>query len=84
MSGSGSSISLILILILLTSEQVLIDSTEPTQYTIDIPSQGSNTFSSFLMYVVERDQPVMVTDIRVETSGGSIAGDSEPAFSILG
>jgi uncharacterized surface protein with fasciclin (FAS1) repeats len=47
---------------------VLIDSTEPTEYTIEIPSQGENTFSSFLLYLVERDQSVVVTDVVV-TSG---------------
>ena len=36
------------------TEQVLIDSTEPMEYTIEIPSQGENTFSSFLLYIVER------------------------------
>jgi len=50
------------------TEQVLIDSTEPKEYTIEIPSQGSNTFSSFLLYVVERDQPVMVTNVVVRGS----------------
>ena len=44
---------------------VLINSSEPTQYSIDIPSQGANTFSSFLMYIVERDSPVTVTDVVV-------------------
>jgi hypothetical protein len=34
-------------------------------YTIDIPSQGANTFESFLMYVVDRDQPVKVENVRV-------------------
>ena len=47
------------------TEQVLIDSTEPMEYTIEIPSQGENTFSSFLLYIVERDQPVMVSNIVV-------------------
>ena len=36
-------------------------------YTIDIPSQGANTFESFLMYVVDRDQPVKVENVRVRT-----------------
>ena len=31
------------------TEQVLIDSTEPAEYTIEIPTQGENTFSSFLL-----------------------------------
>ena len=47
------------------TEQVLIDSTEPMEYTIEIPSQGENTFSSFLLYIVERDQPVMVSNVVV-------------------
>ena len=54
---------------------VLIDSTEPTEYTIEIPSQGENTFSSFLLYLVERDQSVVVTDVIV-TSG--VAAEPEP------
>jgi len=54
---------------------VLIDSTEPTEYTIEIPSQGENTFSSFLLYLVERDQSVVVTDVIV-TSG--VAPEPEP------
>ena len=50
------------------TENVLVDSAEAKEYTIEIPSQGDQTFNSFLMYVVERDQPVMVTNIVV-TSG---------------
>ena len=53
------------------TEQVLIDSTEPMEYTIEIPSQGENTFSSFLLYIVERDQPVMV-------SNGVVSNDTTP------
>ncbi|MEC7491377.1 MAG: fasciclin domain-containing protein [Pseudomonadota bacterium] len=49
------------------TEQVLIDSTEPMEYTIEIPSQGENTFSSFLLYIVERDQPVVVSNVVVST-----------------
>ena len=35
-------------------------------YSIDIPGQGANTFESFLLYVVDRDQPVMIKDVTVE------------------
>jgi len=62
------------------TEQVLIDSTEPKEYTIEIPSQGSNTFSSFLLYVVERDQPVMVTNVVV--SSGAPA-EPEPVAGVV-
>ena len=50
------------------TENVLVNSAEATEYTIEIPSQGTNTFSSFLLYVVERDQPVMVTNVVVTGS----------------
>ena len=59
---------------------VLIDSTEPTEYTIEIPSQGENTFSSFLLYLVERDQSVVVTDVIV-TSGVAAEPEPEPPAS---
>ena len=59
------------------TEYVLIDSTEPKEYTIEIPSQGANTFSSFVMYIVERDQPVYITNVVV-SSGASAGSGSEP------
>jgi uncharacterized surface protein with fasciclin (FAS1) repeats len=50
------------------TEAVLIDSAEATEYTIEIPSQGDNTFSSFLLYLVERDQPVVVSNVVVSNN----------------
>ena len=43
---------------------VFTGSTEQEQ-TVTIPVQGTNTFSSFLMYIVERDVPVNVTEVKV-------------------
>jgi uncharacterized surface protein with fasciclin (FAS1) repeats len=43
---------------------VTISGTEAT-YTIEVPSQGENTFESFLLYLVERDNPVIVKNVRV-------------------
>ena len=40
-------------------------------YSIDIPSQGSNTFSSFLLYVTTQDVSVTLTDITVTASFSS-------------
>ena len=34
-------------------------------YTVDVPSQGENTFASFLMYVQTQDVAVMVSDVRI-------------------
>ena len=59
------------------TEQVLIDSTEPKEYTIEIPSQGANTFSSFLLYVVERDQPVYVTNVVVNSGAAEEPVDED-------
>ena len=58
---------------------VLIDSTEPTQYTIEIPSQGDNTFSSFLLYLVERDSPVMVSNVVVSSAAAMEAPTTDVA-----
>ena len=46
---------------------VLIDSAEAMEYTVEVPSQGDNTFSSFLLYLVERDSPVVVTNVVVSS-----------------
>ena len=38
---------------------------EASDYSIDLPSQGANTFTSFLLYVVDRDLPVSVSNVKV-------------------
>ena len=41
---------------------------EPARYVIDIPATGyEQTYSSLLMYIVERDQGVKVWDVEVES-----------------
>ena len=45
---------------------VVVNSSTPTSYTINIPAQdAANNYASFLMYVDTRDAPVTVTDIIV-------------------
>ena len=45
---------------------VVVSGSTPTEYTVAIPAQDAeNTYDSFLMYIVERDQGVMVSDIVV-------------------
>ena len=61
-----------------TSAVTVSGSTE-TVYTIDVPSQGANTFSSFLMYLDTRDIGVSVSDVTV-TVGDSTSG--KPANSV--
>jgi len=42
-----------------------INTTALADYTFTIPSQGANTFSSLIIYIVERDTPVTITNIVV-------------------
>jgi hypothetical protein len=56
-------------------DPVVISGEAEQQYTLTIPAQDSaNTYSSFLMYVVEQDSPVMVKDIVVTDDTGSTGG----------
>ena len=50
---------------------VTISGTSPTQYTVDIPSQGENTYSSFLLYVNTLDAPVTLTNVNVHSNPSS-------------
>ena len=47
---------------------VTVSGTDPTQYSVDIPAQGENTFSSFLLYVSTLDAPVTLTSVNVHVS----------------
>jgi hypothetical protein len=51
-------------------------------YSIDLGSQGANTFSSLLMYIVERDAPVTITDIVLSTNADNV-GSSTPNNQII-
>ena len=48
-----------------TTENITISSYDLTSFSIDIPSQGTNTFSSFLLYLIERDLPIKLTNLKV-------------------
>ena len=50
------------------TETVLIDSTSAQEYTVEFAAQGENTFSSFLLYLIERDSPVVVTEVVVRSN----------------
>ena len=45
---------------------VTVSGATPTEYTVNVPSQGENTFSSLIMYIAENDVAVTVTDILVD------------------
>jgi endoglucanase Acf2 len=62
------------------TQTVTISGATDTNYSISIPTQGSKTFSNLIMYVVEQDVPVKVTNIVVTESSGSAddnAGDTD-------
>ncbi|MDA8946158.1 glycoside hydrolase family 16 protein [Luminiphilus sp.] len=47
------------------TEAVTVSGSEPMEYTINVPSQGENTFSSFLMYLNTQDVVVSVSNVVV-------------------
>ncbi|MDG2017851.1 MAG: glycosyl hydrolase [Porticoccaceae bacterium] len=53
------------------TQTVTVSGAAETSYSISIPSQGSNTFSSLIMYVVDRDAPVTVSNVVISSGGGS-------------
>ena len=58
-------------------DPVLITGEAELEYTVTVPAQPSgNTYSSFLMYVVDRDSPVIVKDIVVTDDAGG--GNTSP------
>ncbi len=65
-----------------TDAVVVSGATEAT-YTITFAAQDvANTFSSFLMYVTERDLPVVIKDVKVIAAGA--ADESTPASPYAG
>ena len=54
------------------AQTVTVSGSEENTYSITIPSQGNNTFSSLIMYVVNRNAPVTVSNVVV-TSTGEVA-----------
>ena len=56
------------------TDNVLISGTDEKTYTVDIPAQGDQTFSSLLMYIVERDIPVVVKDVSITQKAAEAPG----------
>ena len=48
------------------------------EYTIEVPSQGENTFSSFLMYLNTQDVGVNITDVVITVKGEPVVEGSVP------
>ncbi|MFL2531496.1 MAG: carbohydrate-binding protein, partial [Porticoccaceae bacterium] len=43
------------------------------EYTVNIPPQGSNTYSSLIMYILDRDVGVSINNVVVNSDGGDIS-----------
>ena len=48
-----------------STDNVTISGAEEKSYTVEFAATGENTYASLLMYIVERDQTVMVKDVVV-------------------
>ena len=53
---------------------VTVTGTDSATYSIAVPAQGANTFSSLIMYLNTRDVGVVVTDITLSAAGGDTGG----------
>ena len=56
------------------TDAVTVSGADIATYQIGIPDQGTNTYSSFSMYLVERDVPVEITDIQIVVVGAAVSG----------
>ena len=59
------------------TEAVNVSGTEAMEYTIEVPSQGENTFSSFLMYLNTQDVGVNITDVVITVKGEPVVEGTE-------
>ena len=50
------------------TEAVTVSGTDEASYSVAIPPQGENTYSSFLLYVTTPDAPVTLTNVGVASS----------------
>ena len=57
------------------TSNVTVSGSSPTEYTIDIPTQGTNTFSSFLFFIAanSQDTPLLLGDVIVSDDDGTAA-----------
>jgi hypothetical protein len=53
------------------SDSVTISGSETGTYSVSVPSQGENTFESFLLYVETRDVAVRVSNVSVSVASAS-------------
>lgn len=52
------------------TDAVSVSGTTVSDYTVIIPPQGANTFSSALLYIENRDKPVNITQVVITATAG--------------
>ena len=57
-----------------STDNVTISGAEEKSYTVEFAATGENTYASLLMYIVERDQTVMIKDVVVTQNAATPAG----------
>jgi hypothetical protein len=55
---------------------VTVNGAAESSYSVNIPSQGNNNFRSLIMYIVDRDEAVQVSNLMVTEVSDPDAGDS--------
>lgn len=48
------------------TENVTVSGSDHTKYSLSLTGQGSNTFRSFILYIVTKDVGVKITDVKIE------------------
>ncbi|MDA7760609.1 hypothetical protein N8909_01065, partial [bacterium] len=57
---------------------VTVSGADAATYSVDVPAQGANTFSSFLLYLNTQDVGVVVTDIAISAApAGPVDSDND-------
>jgi hypothetical protein len=60
------------------TDTVTVSGSTPTSYTVAVPAQVGNTFSSFLLYLITQDESVVITDVNL-TADAPVPGCTNPA-----
>jgi beta-glucanase (GH16 family) len=58
------------------TSSVTVNGATETTYSIPIPSQGSNTFSSFILYLDDRDASVLINNVQITANSNQVGCDS--------
>ena len=54
------------------TSSVTVNGATETTYSIPIPSWGSNTFSSFILYLDDRDAPVVINNVQITANSNQV------------